>query len=39
MYEQLTNIIKEYLEMGKTDYAYLLSGSWGSGKSYYVKDV
>jgi hypothetical protein len=31
--------IKEYLLAGKTQYALLLSGEWGVGKTYFVKNT
>ncbi|KXS48704.1 MAG: KAP P-loop domain-containing protein [Halanaerobium sp. T82-1] len=39
--EYLKNInesIKRYLEIDKTDYAILINGSWGSGKTYYFQN-
>lgn len=39
--EYLKNIneaIKNYLKTEKTDYAILINGAWGSGKTYYFKN-
>lgn len=35
--QQLNEYIKHYLEDNKTKSAIMLSGPWGSGKSYYIK--
>lgn len=35
---QLTNYIFNYLENDKTNTAIMLTGAWGSGKSYYIKN-
>jgi hypothetical protein len=32
----LDQIIKDYLTAPNTDYAVMISGEWGSGKSYYI---
>lgn len=32
----LNNVIKDYLSTKDTDYAVMISGDWGSGKSYYI---
>lgn len=37
-YEELTAYIIHYLEKDKTNRALMLSGDWGSGKSYYIKN-
>lgn len=34
--EQLNTIIKNYLLADKTDYAIMINGVWGCGKSYYL---
>lgn len=34
----LNNYIKHYLEKDKTQSAIMLTGSWGSGKSYYIRN-
>lgn len=36
--EELNKHIKNYLENDKTNSAIMLTGAWGSGKSYYVKN-
>lgn len=36
--DELTKYIKHYLEKDKTGRAIMLSGDWGIGKSYYVKN-
>lgn len=35
-YEEINNYIYKYLKDDKTNTAILLSGPWGSGKSYYI---
>lgn len=35
--EELNQIIRSYLEAESTDYAIMINGDWGSGKSYYIK--
>ena len=30
--------LRQYLETPKTDYAVLLNGRWGSGKTYFVRN-
>lgn len=35
-FEQLNNTIKNYLDNDKTNSAIMLTGEWGSGKSYYI---
>lgn len=35
--EELDQIIKDYLIATDTDYAIMVNGEWGSGKSYYIK--
>lgn len=32
----LDEIVKDYLKAPKTDYAIMINGGWGSGKSYYL---
>lgn len=34
---ELDQIIKDYLTANDTDYAIMINGEWGSGKSYYIK--
>lgn len=36
---ELNNYIKHYLEEDKTNTAIMLTGEWGSGKTYYVENV
>ena len=35
--DELDQIIKDYLAAADTDYAIMINGEWGSGKSYYIK--
>ena len=35
--EELNQIVRDYLEAQNTDYAIMINGDWGSGKSYYIK--
>ena len=35
--DELDQIIKDYLAATDTDYAIMINGEWGSGKSYYIK--
>lgn len=37
MYEAITKIIENYRRTSNTDYAILLNGEWGCGKTYYVE--
>ena len=37
MSESINCVIKDYLESPKTDYAIMISGEWGCGKSYYIE--
>lgn len=32
----LDTVIKDYLSAKNTDYAIMISGVWGCGKSYYI---
>ena len=36
---ELSKYIKRYLEKDKTHTAIMLTGEWGSGKTYYVENV
>lgn len=36
---ELNSYIKHYLEEDKTHTAIMLTGEWGSGKTYYVENV
>lgn len=37
--DDLNNYIEHYLEKDKTQSAIMLTGSWGSGKSYYIRNT
>lgn len=37
--EELNQYIKHYIEKDKTGRAIMLSGAWGIGKSYYIKNI
>ena len=34
---QLSNYLNEYLKMDKLQFAIMISGKWGCGKTYYIK--
>ena len=34
--DELNQVIKSYLEAPDTDYAIMISGAWGCGKTYYI---
>ena len=34
----ITDSVKEYLESNNTNYAVMISGEWGCGKTYFIKD-
>lgn len=36
--DEITSIVKDYLNQNNTDYAIFINGVWGSGKTYYVKN-
>lgn len=38
-YSELNEYIENYLKKDKTNTAIMLNGPWGSGKSYYVKNI
>lgn len=38
-YYELNNYIKHYIEKDKTQSAIMLTGAWGTGKSYYIRNV
>lgn len=38
-YSELNEFIKNYLENDNTGRAIMLNGTWGSGKSYYIKNI
>lgn len=37
-HEKLTSYIKHYIKKDKTNSALMLTGDWGTGKSYYIKN-
>ena len=37
-FKDIENTIKNYLAEKNTDYGIMLTGEWGSGKTYYVKN-
>jgi hypothetical protein len=37
--EEITEVLLEYVKKDVTDYAILLNGQWGSGKTYFVKNI
>ena len=39
MYEAITSIIEAYRAADNTDYAIVLNGEWGCGKTYYVENA
>lgn len=36
---EIIDIVKEYIENKNTDYAIMIDGEWGSGKTYFVKNI
>lgn len=38
MNENINDIISNYLKMDNIDYALLLNGPWGCGKTYYIEN-
>lgn len=36
MIERINSIVKDYLQAPKTDYAIMISGEWGCGKTHYL---
>ncbi|MGM0609370.1 MAG: hypothetical protein ACQESP_13250 [Candidatus Muiribacteriota bacterium] len=38
MYSKLNSIIESYIKQENTDYAYMLDGVWGRGKTYYIQN-
>ena len=36
--EEIKSIIKDYLSVKETDYAILINGQWGCGKTYFIKN-
>lgn len=37
--EAIISIITDYLKDKKTDYALMINGAWGSGKTYFIKNT
>lgn len=37
--DKIVNIFKDYLENNLYNYAIMLNGDWGSGKTYFVKEI
>lgn len=35
---EINEIVKDYLKTPKTDYALMIKGDWGSGKTYFIKN-
>ena len=35
----INQIVEDYLTQAKTDYAVLITGGWGIGKTHYVKNI
>ena len=35
---KLTDIIKNYVEQSDTDFAIMINGQWGSGKTFFLKN-
>ena len=36
--EEITKLLDSYIEWEKPDYAIMLTGGWGTGKTYFIKD-
>jgi hypothetical protein len=36
--DEITCIVKDYINQNSTDYAIFINGKWGSGKTFYVKN-
>lgn len=36
---EIIDIVREYIEDEKTDYAIMLDGEWGAGKTYFVRKI
>lgn len=36
--EDILNFLNDYMKVSKPGYAVLLKGSWGCGKTYFIKD-
>ncbi len=37
--EEIMTILKKYINMAKTEYAILIDGDWGTGKTYFINNV
>ena len=37
--EQIIKTIKNYIEMENCNYAILIDGQWGTGKTFFVKNI
>lgn len=37
MQEQILESIEDYLKSNITEYAILINGNWGSGKTYFIR--
>lgn len=35
---EINEVVKDYLETPKTDYALMITGDWGSGKTFFIKN-
>jgi tRNA A37 threonylcarbamoyladenosine biosynthesis protein TsaE len=35
----LEQIITDYLQAKETDYAIMINGDWGCGKTYYIRNI
>ncbi|GLI58206.1 hypothetical protein PM10SUCC1_37200 [Propionigenium maris DSM 9537] len=38
MYEKIESILMDYCNSGEVDYAYMLDGKWGKGKTYFIRE-
>lgn len=39
MYDNILEAIKSYYNQKNTDYAILLNGDWGTGKTFFVENI
>jgi uridine kinase len=37
--KEIEQIVTDYLKAENTDYAILINGDWGSGKTHYIKNT
>ena len=37
--QMVADFIDDYLKNNKVNYAILINGSWGSGKTFFIKEV